>query len=161
VKGLEILVADDAHVVATWGRTFIQIWRGAPRASTSALINELAATFVTRSPLPATSLSIVEAASPSPDDATRKNLATFSRDLVKQMELAVIVAEGGGFRGALVRAVGAALTTILPHRTRFKFVDDVASAAELLAPHLVEGSGGPEALLRVVTECRSKISPVR
>lgn len=155
---LDILVADDAHVVATWGRTFIQIWRGSPTASRSGRVNELASAFVSASPVPGTSLWIVEAKSPSPDDATRKNLAAFSRDLVGHMKLAVIVAEGGGFRGALVRAVGAALTTILPHRSRFKFVDDVTTAAELLGPHLVAGSGGPEELVRVAADARSKIA---
>lgn len=155
---LDLLVADDAHVVATWGRTFIQIWRGPPSASASARVNELASAFVSASPLPATSLWVVEAKSPSPDDATRKNFATFSRDIVSQMKMSVVVAEGGGFRGALVRAVGAALTTILPHRSRFKFVDDVGYAAELMGPYLVAGSGGPEALQRAAAEARSKIA---
>lgn len=155
---LEILFADDAHVVATWGRTFIQVWRGAPTAKASARINDLAAGFVACSPSPATCLWVIEAKSPPPDDATRKNFAAFSRDLVASMQLAVIVAEGGGFRGALVRGVGAALTTILPHRSRFKFVDDVATAAELLAPYLTAGSGGPEALLRVIADARSKVA---
>lgn len=155
---LDLLVADDAHAVATWGRTFIQIWRGAPRAHTSARINELASAFLAASSVPATSLWVVEAKSPAPDDATRKNLAAFSRDLASQMRLCVVVAEGGGFRGALVRAVGAALTTILPHRTRFKFADDVGAAAELLGPHLPPGSGGPEALLRIAAEVRSHIA---
>lgn len=155
---IDLLVADDAHVVATWGRTFIQIWRGAPEAVTSAKVNELALAFVRASPLPATSLFIVEAKSPSPDDATRKNFAAFSRDIVSQMTLSVVVAEGSGFRGALVRAVGAALTTLLPHRSRFKFVDDLAAAARLLGPHLPTASGGPDALLRIAEEARSKIA---
>jgi hypothetical protein len=154
---VDIRVADDAHVVATWGRTFIQIWRGPPTGKTSAKVNELATQFLAASAGPATSLFIVEAKSPSPDDETRKNFATFSRDIVSQMSLAVIVSEGGGFRGALVRAVGVALTTILPHRSNFKFVNDVDVAAQLLGPHLVPGSGGPAALARVTEEVRSHI----
>lgn len=157
---LDILVVDDTYVLATWGRTFIQIWRGAPKASTTARMHELSSAFVASSSLPATSLFIVEAKSPSPDEASRKILAAFSRDVVGRMSLSVVVAEGGGFRGALVRAVGVALTTILPHRSRFKFVDDVATAAELLGPHLLAGSGGPEALLRVAAEARSKLPSV-
>lgn len=154
---LDILVADDAHVVATWGATFIQIWRGATTASNSARMNELASAFVSASPLPATSLFVVEAKSPSPDDASRKNLAAFSRDIVAQMKMSVVVAEGGGFRGALVRAVGAALTTILPHRSRFKFADDVPAASELIAPYLPAGSGGADALVRAAAEARTQI----
>jgi hypothetical protein len=152
-----VRVADEAHVVATWGRTLIQIWRGAPTGKTSAHINRLAAEFLSTGSAPATSLFIVEARSPSPDDETRKNFAAFSRDIVSQMKLAVIVSEGGGFRGALVRAVGVALTTILPHRSNFKFVNDVDTAAQLLGPYLVPGSGGPAALVRVAEEVRAKI----
>jgi len=154
---VDVRVVDDVHVVATWGRTFIQIWRGAPTGTTSARVNRMAAEFVAASAFPATSLFIVEARSPSPDDETRRNFAAFSRDIVSQMELAVIVSEGGAFRGALVRAVGVALTTILPHRSNFKFVNDVETAAQLLAPYLMTGSGGPPALMRVAEEVRSKI----
>ena len=153
----DILVSDDDHVVATWGRTFIQIWRGPPTGKTSAKINQLATQFVAGEPFPATSLFIVEAQSPSPDDETRRNFATFSRDIVSWMKLALIVSEGGGFRGALVRAVGVALTTILPHRSNFKFVNEVETAAQLLGPHLMPGSGGPPALLRIVEEVRAHI----
>jgi hypothetical protein len=153
----DIRVVDDAHVVATWGRTFIQIWRGPPTGKTSAQVNRIAAEFLTANSFPATSLFIVEQRSPSPDDETRRNFAAFSRDVVAGMKLAVIVSEGGGFRGALVRAVGVALTTILPHRSNFKFVNDVETAAQLLGPHLVPGSGGPPALMRIAEEVRAKI----
>lgn len=145
-------------MVATWGRTFIQIWRGAPTATASSRVNELASSFVKASPTLTTSLFVVEAKSPAPDEATRKNFAAFSRDIVSQMKLSVVVSEGGGFRGALVRAVGAALTTILPHRSAFKFVNDVGAAADLLGPHLAPGSGGPEALIRVAEEVRSELA---
>jgi hypothetical protein len=157
---VEIRVTDDAHVVATWGRTFIQIWRGPPTGATSAEVNELATAFVKAAPFLATSLFIVEAKSPAPDEVTRRNFATFSRDIADQMSLAVIVSEGGGFRGALVRAVGIALTTILPHRANFKFVNDVETAAQLLAPRLMPGSGGAAALVAVAEEVRAKIGTV-
>lgn len=148
---------DDAHVVATWGRTFIQIWRGVPTAAASAEVNRLADAFVDASSIPATSLFIVEPKSPPPEEQTRKNFATFSRDIVKRMSLAVIVAEGGGFRGAIVRAVGLTLTTMIPHRSRFSFVNDVETAAEMLTPHLMPGTGGAAELLRVVEEVRGMI----
>jgi hypothetical protein len=157
---VDIRVADEGHVVATWGRTFIQIWRGPPTGKKSAKINQIAAQFVDESAFLATSLFIVEAKSPSPDDETRRNFATFSRDIVSKMSLSVIVSEGGGFRGALVRAVGVALTTILPHRSNFKFVNDVEAAAQLLGSRLMPGTGGAAELLRVADEVRAKIGEV-
>lgn len=157
----DIRVVDEDHVVATWGRTFIQIWRGPPTGKKSEKVNELANVFVDSGSFLATSLFIVEAKSPSPDDDTRRNFATFSRDVVSRMSLAVIVSEGGGFRGALVRAVGVALTTILPHRSNFKFVNDVETAAQLLGPYLPPGSGGPAAILRVAEEVRAQMNDAR
>jgi hypothetical protein len=152
---------DDAHVVATWGRTFIQIWRGVATAAASAEVNRLADAFCDASSFPATSLFIVESQSPPPEDQTRKNFATFSRDIVSRMSLAVIVAEGGGFRGAIVRAVGLTLTTMMPHRSRFNFVNDIETAAGMLAPHLSPGTSGAAGLVRTVQELRQMVSNPR
>ena len=154
---LEICALDSAHVVATWGRTLIQIWRGVPTAKASANVNALAEKLIDAGKHPVTNLFVVESRSPAPEEETRKNFATFSRDLVSKMALSVIVSEGGGFRGALVRAVGVTLTTMVPHRSHFKFVNDVETAAQLLGPHLQPGSGGAAALLRVTEELRAKI----
>ena len=154
---VDVRALDDAHVVGTWGRTLIQIWRGAPTAAASAEVNRIATEFVAADPFLATSLFVVEPRSPAPEDETRKNFATFSRDIVAHMSLAVIVSEGGGFRGALVRAVGVTLTTVIPHRSHFKFVNDLEVAAQLLKPHLLPGSGGAEALIRTAEELRAKI----
>jgi hypothetical protein len=154
---IDIHALDDAHVVATWGRTLIQIWRGVPTGKASANVNKIANVFVAADPFPATSLFVVEPRSPSPDDETRRNFATFSRDIVSKMSLAVIVSEGGGFRGALVRAVGVALTTMVPHRSHFKFVNDLETAALLLKPHLLPRTGGAEELVRTAELLRARI----
>jgi len=73
------------------------------------------------------------------------------------MHMSVVVAEGGGFRGALVRAVGVTLTTLMPHSSKFKFVNDLNAAARLIAPHLPPGSGGEDALIRATEELRSML----
>jgi hypothetical protein len=52
----------------------------------------------------------------------------------------VVVAEGGGFRAALVRAVGVTLTTLLPHSSKFKFENDLDTTIRLLEPHLMPGT---------------------
>jgi hypothetical protein len=120
-------------------------------------MNRIARWLVGSSVHPASSLFIVERGSPTPDDESRKNLAAFSRDVVSRMGISVIVAEGGGFRSALVRAVGVTLTTILPHSSKFRFVNDVASAVRLIEPHLELGSGGAQGLLAAAEELRGKI----
>jgi hypothetical protein len=154
---IDVRVADDTHVVAIWGTTLIQIWRGTATGEASAEVNRIGRELVAHATTPATSLFIVERGSPPPGDETRKNFAAFSRDIVSRMALGVVVAEGGGFRGALVRAVGVTLTTLMPHSSKFKFVNDLDTALGLLEPHLARGIGGRERLLSVTEELRKKI----
>lgn len=155
--GVIVLVADSVHVIGTWGRTFIQIWRGATTSDTVAEMNRFARRFVESNGGPASSLFIVERTSPPPDDASRKGIAEFSRDAAKDMSLSLVVAEGGGFRAALVRAVGVTLTTLLPHSSKFKFENDLGTAIRMLEPHLMPGTGGAGGLETAVEELRSKI----
>jgi hypothetical protein len=155
---VELRALDPAHCVAIWARTLIQIWRGVATGEACIEMNRIAAEMVEANPFPATSLFIVEASSPPPEDEPRRELAKFSRHIVSRMSIAVIVAEGGGFRSAIVRAVGVTLTTLMPHRVPFKFVDDVRTAAKLLDPHLAPRSGGAQELLHAVEELRAKIT---
>ncbi|HET7544452.1 MAG TPA: hypothetical protein VFK05_31490 [Polyangiaceae bacterium] len=156
-----VRAVDNVHVVGVWETTLIQIWRGAPTKALTANANRIADGLIAESATPASSLFIVESGSPPPDDETRKTLAAFSRDIVSRMSISVVVAEGGGFRSALVRGVGVALTMILPHSSKFKFVNDVSSGVRLLEPHLKPGTGGAKGLLEAVDELRAKIGAVR
>jgi hypothetical protein len=156
-----VRVVDDVHVVGVWGTTLIQIWRGAPTATLSAEVNRIARGLVASSVHPIASLFIVERGSPTPDDETRKNFAAFSRDIVSRMSISVVVAEGSGFRSALVRAVGVTLTTILPHSSKFRFVNDLTSAVRLIEPHLKAGGGTAPGLTAAAEELRAKIGAPR
>jgi hypothetical protein len=155
---LSIRAVDANHGVATWERTLIQVWHGPGTPLALANVNEVARAFIAevRSG-PITSLYIVEPSSPPPSDVARRELATFSRELVPKMALAVIVAEGGGFRAALVRGVGIALTTLMPHRVPFKFVNEIEEALTLLAPHLSRSAGGVDGLREALGELRLAI----
>src|SRR4051812_29303563 len=156
-----VRVVDDIHVVGVWGATLIQIWRGAPTKALTLEANGIAEALIASSSVSVSSLFIVEARSPPPDDETRKALAAFSRDIVSRMSISVVVAEGGGFRSALVRGVGVALTMILPHSSKFKFVNDVSSGVQLIEPHLKPGSGGAKGLLDAAQGLRAKIGVAR
>jgi len=152
-----VRVVDNVHVVGVWETTLILIWRGAPTSPLFTEVNRIARGLVTASVHPISCLFIVERGSPTPDDEARKALAAFSRDIVSRMSISVVVAEGGGFRSALVRAVGVTLTTIMPHSSKFRFVNDVSDAVRVIEPHLARGSGGTRALLDAVEELRGKI----
>lgn len=149
--------ADANRCVGMWSRTLIQIWRHTATPAAVVELNAIASKLLAKPGGPVTCLFVVEATSPPPNDGARKELAKFSRDIVRQMALAVIVAEGGGFRAALVRAVGVALTTLLPHAVPFKFVNTVDAALVLLRPHLSQEAGGTEGLRLALAELRAQI----
>jgi hypothetical protein len=163
---LECLVSPPVHIhaidadrcVGTWDRTVIQIWRRVAAPDAVAELNSISSRLLSEEGGPVTCLFVVEASSPPPNDGARKELARFSRDIVRLMALAVIVAEGGGFRAALVRGVGIALTTLMPHRVPFKFVNTVDEALVLLKPHLSQATGGTEALRRALAEMREQLT---
>jgi hypothetical protein len=154
---IEVRDVDEAHIVGLYGATLIQIWRGAVSGTASRQMNRIARALVESNPAPVSSLFVVERSSPPPNDEGRKEFAAFSRDLVSRMSIAVVVAEGGGFRGSLVRAVGVTLTTLLPHSSKFKFVNDMAAAARLIEPHMTPGTGGAEGLIQAAEQLRQKI----
>jgi hypothetical protein len=154
---ITIRALDSSHGVATWESTLIQVWRGRGSPEAIAGVNLIARSFVTEARQPITSLYVVEPSSPPPGDLARQELAAFSREIVPKMALAVIVAEGGGFRAALVRGVGITLTAFMPHRLPFKFVGDVDEALTLLRPHLPLRAGGVEGLRGALAELRNAI----
>jgi hypothetical protein len=136
----------------------IQIWRKAVAPEAVIEMNWTAGRLLAQEGDPVTCLFVVEPSSPPPNDGARKELARFSRDIVRRMALAVIVAEGGGFRAALVRGVGVALTTLIPHSVPFKFVNTVDDAVVLLKPHLSLAAGGATGLLHALAEMRAQMT---
>lgn len=147
---------DSDHCVATWNQTFIQIWRFASTPAAIVEMNQLARVFVAEQPTPRTSLFIVEPTSAVPNAKARDELGIFSRDIVPQMSIAVVVPEGGGFRGSLVRGVGTALVAMMGARLPYTFAENVEQGVGLLAPHLPEGAS-PEALVRAIVELRATL----
>jgi len=147
---------DRDYCVATWQRTVFAIFRGEATLANVGNISKVCAAELAAGPGPVTYLGVIERSSPAPSDLVRKELANWSRDVVSRMACAVMVAEGGGFKNALVRGVGVALTVLAPHRVPFKFASTVDEATSLLDKHLPAGSGGAHELARVVAEVRER-----
>jgi len=154
-----ILLRDPACCFASWDNVLIEIWRFAPAPHLVSEKNRIAREFIAKCPARVCSVSIIEPTSPPPNDRARAELAKFSSEIVPQMALAIIVAEGGGFRAALIRGVGITLTALMPHRIPFKFVTDVAEAVALIVPHLSTAPGGARGLQHAVEEVRRQLSP--
>lgn len=132
------------------------IWRLAATGASVAEMNLVVRTLLAKQAAPCAFLGIVEPTSPPPGESARAALAKFSREVVTDLAVAIIVGEGGGFRTSLVRAVGVTLTTLMPHRLPFKILSDVEDAVPLIAPVLSLGAGGVLGLRRALAECRSQ-----
>lgn len=153
---VSVVARDTGHCFLTWDRLALAIWRF---AATRASVAEMA--FVVRALTakhdePCCFLGIVEPTSPPPDEKARTELAKFSREVVPDLAMAIIVGEGGGFRASLVRAVGVTLTTLMPHRVPFKFLSNVEDATTLIAPHLSPGAGGVPGMRRALADVRAQ-----
>ena len=152
---VEVVFVDDAHAVGLWGPLVIQISRGAPTGPFSATVNDITARFIEASPRPISFLFVIERDSPKPDEACLKNLVVFGRDLVRRMNVAILLSEGSFFRGAIVRAVCIPFTAVWPHASKFKFANDLDTAAKLLQPFIRPYTG--EQLEAAVEYLRARI----
>jgi hypothetical protein len=158
VTAVSILLRDPACCLASWENVLLEVWRYAPNAFLIIEKNRITRDFVARARARVCSLSIIEPTSPPPDERARAQLAKFSSEIVPTMAVAIIVAEGGGFRAALIRGVGTALTVLLPHRVPFKFVTSAEQAIDLVLPYLSAGSEGAPGLRLAIEEVRAQLS---
>lgn len=155
-KEWTVKVIDRDHCIALWDRVLVQVWQLATTQIAVAQLEVIARAFIAQSSGPISSIAIVERTSPPPEDSVRDLLSKFYRDLAPQMKEQIVVADGGGFRGAIVRAVGLTLSTLAPRTLPFRFVGSVTEATALVAPHLSRTSGGEVALRRVVDGIREE-----
>ena len=156
-SGLARIVAQDGdYFAAAWHETLLTVFRGACTLQHVLRINEACKALLDERRADVMYLSIIERSSPPPSDTVRRELATWSRDTVTRMAVAVVVAEGGGFKNALVRGVGVALTVLAPHKVPFKFASSVEEASTLIAPFLSQSAGGAADLVLAVAEVRNR-----
>lgn len=149
---------DHNHVVATWDNVFLLLWRGEATAGGVEDMARVAATWVReRAKGTTTVLSVIENRSPPPNDRVRPLLMAFYRDLAPVMRRPLVVAEGSGFRGALVRGVGTAVSALAPSLLPFQFPSSVNDAAAIIAPSLSARSGGAPALIEAVAFVRRQL----
>ena len=149
---------DQNHCFATWERVLIQIWRGEATAEAAQELLTLSRAFLTEiGGEVGNSLSIVESRSPPPTDKVRPLLTACYRELAPVTRNQIFVAEGSGFRSALIRGVGLTVSTFAPSLLPFKFAASVDEAAITIAPSLSPKSGGAEGLKKVIADLRRKL----
>ena len=153
----QIRALDPQHCVATWDRVLLQIWRREVTQEAVLKLRAVGEQFSAEIREPLSMLSIIEPTSPPPSEKLRTSISEFYRELAPRMKEQIIVAEGSGFRVALVRSVGLALSAIAPRSLPFRFVGSVTEASRMIEPHLSPRSGGAEALQRAIHAARAQI----
>jgi len=151
-----VVAQDSDYFVAVWHQTIFTVFRGPATLQHVLKISQTCNGLLQENRGAVTYLSVIERSSPAPTETVRHALATWSRDVVSKMAVAVMVAEGGGFKNALVRGVGVALTVLLPHRVPFKFASTVEEGALLLAPFLLEIAQGSHELTLAIADTRRR-----
>jgi len=149
---------DTHHCIATWDRVLLQVWRREVTAEAVRALHAIGKQFAAEIPDPLSMLSIIEPTSPPPSDKLRASISEFYRELAPRMKEQIIVAEGSGFRVALVRSVGLALSAIAPRSLPFRFVGSVTEAAAMIGPHLSPRAGGVDALQRAIGAARAQMT---
>ena len=145
---------DKDHCIALWDNVLIQIWQFATTPTAVVALDTIARAFIADRGGPICSIAVVEKTSPPPKDQVRTLLAKFYRELAPQMSQQIVVADGSGFRGAMVRAVGVTLSALAPRALPFRFVGSIPEATALVAPYLSTHAGGEATLQRVLGEIR-------
>jgi hypothetical protein len=158
IGDLTIRTLDEDHCVATWDRALIQIWMGNVTSANVENLASVARAYLDQRRMPISSIAIVEPTSPPPSDHVRRELSSFYRELAPRMKEQIVVAEGSGFRSALVRGVGLTLSTLAPRSLPFKFVSTVRDATFMIGPHLSPTSGGGDGLQSAIDDVRRQIA---
>ena len=153
-----IRYVDRNCAFATFDRVFVQVWRGEVTQQTVHELLRVGQLLVREQGSRQCSiLSVVESASPPPNERMRPLLSACFRELAPDMRLQLFVAEGSGFRAALVRGVGLAVSTFAPSLLPFKFASSIAEAASAIGPTLSAAAGGASGLQAAVEVVRSQL----
>jgi len=150
---------DRNAALAIFDRVLLQVWRGEATLQAVQRLHEIGRELVARyDGVVCSSLSVVESTSPPPNDRVRPLLAACYRELAPHVVHQLFVAEGSGFRVALVRGVGLAVSALAPSFLPFKFASSVSEAARIIAPTLSLQAGGGPALEGAVELLRQRLS---
>lgn len=153
---------DRNVALATYHRALLQVWRGDVTPEGVQKLLEVARGLVVKqSPQLCSSLAVVESSSPAPNDRVRPLLSACYRELAPHMKYQLFVPEGSGFRSALVRGVGIAVSAFAPSLLPFKFASDVNEAAGLIAATLSQEARKPSQLVDAVALLRRALDEHR
>jgi hypothetical protein len=154
-----VRVSNASHLVATWDRVFINVWRG---EVTPAAVTETAdAARAWRQGVggqPWRILMIIERGAPPPDERARALLGAFFREVSANKGQPLIVAEGSAFRVAWVRGVVLAVSALVPSLPPFDFASSLLEAGKMLESVLTPAAGGAAGLVQAVEHCRANVT---
>jgi hypothetical protein len=152
----KVLRVDSDYVFATWDRVLLHVWTGQATSVAVRELRRIAAAFIKEATHPICCVSTVEPSSPPPTDNVRKELSALYAELTRDSAHSLVIAEGGGFRGAIIRGVGLTLSALAPQKLPFKFVSSIHEASTIIEPHLSPTSGGAAGARAMIDRVRAK-----
>ena len=158
ITEIRVHTIDAAHCVAQWDRVLIQLWRGEITRRAAGNLEDIYRAAIARNSTRLSSLAVVEGTSPPPTDVVRTVLADFYAEFGPQLAETLVVAEGSGFRSAIVRGVGLTLSALAPKKIPFRFVGTLHDAARILEAELGPKGGGYDGVLAAVEATRARIA---
>ena len=153
----QICALEASHCFAIYDRVLLTIWRLEVTAEAVTDMRRIGKRLVADARGPVCILSVIEQTSPAPGEKLRAAISAFYRELASSTKQQIILPEGSGFRVAMVRSVGVALSAIARGSLPFKFVSSVEEAAALISPHLSPSAGGAAGLLSAIDNVRAQM----
>jgi hypothetical protein len=126
----EIVSRGEDHVVAIFDDVMIQLWTHAVPLDAARRVN-VAADRMAASGKPFSTLIVVAAAAKPPTDQARRLLLSFAQRHAKAMQTCVLVVEGSGLRGAIMRSIMTGMSLLVP-QIPVAIVKDLDEGTELL-----------------------------
>lgn len=157
-----ICARDADHCVATSNALLIQIWRYTPTRAAVIEMRKIAETLIaTTAPRRICSVSLIHPTSPSPSTEARSELARFYSSIAPHADELILVPLGGRLRGAAIRGVGVALSSMVPGGLPLRFAETVWRAAQLVAPHTPAHAGGAAGVQSAIEDARAAADDAR
>lgn len=134
--------ASTASAFGTWRTLAMLVWRTGVDVSTAQAFHRTASALARKPPGLLVLVHVIERTSAVPEDAVRKVFANVGPDIMAGGKCSIVVAEGDGLRGSLVRGVATGVTLLMRSAFPVKVVATVPDAAAI-ATSVLETAGHP------------------
>jgi hypothetical protein len=148
---------EGEHCIALWRNVLIQIWHLGTSEHGARLARQAGKRLLSDVTGPVSGIVVVEEQATLPAPEARIHLSGLVTDFGLRAKMLVLVQEGGGFRGAAVRAVMTGLMVVSKIAVPYQICRTVDEAEARLVPMMEPLAGERGELAHVVADLRARI----